>query len=956
MSSLLSHHNLPRRTIAQFLRGYLHTVPISPADWAAAESLGLEVGTIVVCLEPVTPLTASADRNEQAEAYKVSEASVVIGKDNERPIVIRITAETYELIFLEKLMLSKSQDAKLIDRDFSYLILEPAIHLSETQVQEIEQLGYGFARGGSRRERNTEGTGLNDPSITLLTALGLKLEAPARKQVLDLGLFCQLVFDAGDTPADCPMQDVRSKFRAVPAAGNTTSSQADETVAKAENDAVPFATESQAAAGDDDFAKEIANDEWLSGPSRESTAQPSSFKGLSQLVPGANSDAQKVRREKLKDDLQTLLGLGGIFSDSQEAAESQSPTTPSQAYSSKPPAIDWSLPEEEDTFSAAEQAAEFSPEPEPPGSGPDLSFLEPEPPARTDEARFSDSEIKFTLPEMPPPPPRKATSEVPEPLVDDRPRVITTPPPPAATAETSEFSKSKTDEPTESVAPPPPLPPKIKSPSQPASAPSDTNDEAPPRRPTLEIKAPPPLNRPAASGPAARLGDPPPAEPTPSPWQKLDLSAKPTTPFEKPKIDLFEKEEDGDEEEDEELEDDLEDEDDDEEEEPRQKVKTTLQEAPAPTEFPRAARDNRITKSQPGVGAGMESLVSRLEQQVNKATSNLTSQVDQIHAGLEGEVRKLIEKAASAEQKSESTVNSSLQEIIKELEELAEDSRLKVSDAAANGRYAIKQLLETGQKTLDETQKESLDSLMNSLTDFKGSSDKLASTIRQKLGDTVGNKTAELSRLVDSICDELDRTNQDFNDKLKSRFERLKDRLSYEGDSTAQALERHVNSLREDLDGLCERAFDKIKSNKNEHEIGLRQFVTMYELKLSQTMNRLSSSVLIPKLREYRESLRNARVELEKQLAGESSTQGRQHLESLDQGMVELRQQLHQLLSKALQQMEGQGTEQKDRMSKTYKDTGDFVENAVERVQSIFGNAESEIAGNDGACRILVEA
>jgi hypothetical protein len=954
MSSLLSHHNLPRQTIAAFLRGYLHTVPVAPADWAAAESLGLEVGAVVVCLEPVVPLTASADRSEAAESFKVSEAGVVIGKDNERAIVIRITAETYELIFLETLMLSKSQDAKLIDRDFSYLLLEPAVPLSDQQVQEIQQLGHGFARGGSRRERNPESGRLNDPAITLLTALGLKLETLASKQVLDLGLFCQLVFEAGEPPADCPMQDVRAKFRPVPASGNAAGSHSVEPLSSdSEAPLNSFEPDRTPDTPVDDFAQEIDNDQWLSGASasfRESTSQPS-FKGLGQLVPGANSDAQKVRREKLKDDLQTLLGLGGIFGDPAKADQSDESPLPAPSPSSKPPAIDWSLPETDETVEPTQQASDFMPEPELPGSGPDLSFLEPEQPAYSDEPRFSDSMLKFSLPEMPPPPPRRATAEVSAPQPDHSGKPLLTPPPPA-TADTGEIAGPAVDESQTALAPPPPLPPKIKSPSQTAPSTAEANSGPQPKRPTLEIKAPPPLNRPAASpaGPTPRPEAAAPTEAPASAQPKPDLSEAPPAQAERPKLELDEEDEDDYDEDDEE------DEDEEDEVTPAARVRTTLQEAPAPGESARSARESRLTKSQPGVGAGMESLVSRLEQQVTKATSNLTAQVDQIHGGLEVEVRKLIEKAARAEQQSESTVKSALQVIIKELEELAEDSRLKVSDAAANGRYAIKQLLETGQKTLDETQKESLNSLLASLTDFKGSSDTLASTIRQRLEGTVSSKTSELSGLVDSICDELDRTNQDFNDRLKSRFERLSDRLAYEGDSTGQALERHVNSLREDLDGLCERAFDKVKSNKNEHEIGLRQFVTMYELKLSQTMNRLGSTVLIPKLREYRESLRSVRAELEKQIASESSEQGRQHLVNLDRAMVELRQQLHQLLNEALLKLEGLGTEQKDRMSKTFKDTSDNVETALERVQSIFTDAEAEIAGNDGTSRKLVEA
>lgn len=928
MSSLLSHHNLSRGSVVGFLRGYQHTLPVSPEDWANAESLGLEVGTIIVCLEPVVPLSVSGDRAAAAETFKVTELGVVIGKDNERPIIIRITAETYELVFLEKLMLSKAQDAKLVDRDFTYTIVEPAIHLSDQQVQEIQQLGYSFARGGSRREKNAEGTGPVDPSIALLTALGLTLEPQAYKQLLDPGLFCQLVFEPGEPPSDSPMGDVKSKFRAVPrggAVGETTAqpaagatglaAEAGQSVKdtwedtpsperpRSVQDTIDEMPALDRESSEKDTIDEIPHEEWSvstpsdtpasqsqptpqlepgseqgswSEPAEMTSSEPVTeraeikppLKGLGQLFPGANTASEKTRREQLKGDLQMLLGVGGIFSEKGQEEPADSGTAPA------------SSPED---FGSPWMAAE------------DQSAEPPQPVAEYEEsAREKSAAVES--------PEREELPFPAEPAEDETP------------AEPEESPRSTAQAKAEDSPPP-----------------------AVPRRSSLEIKAPPPLDKPAASRASGIRGDEQQAS-IAAPGEKLKEIETAKAPRERVLPDE---------------DDDLE-EDDEEEEAPPPPRRPSAPESRTAPSRP-GARDSRTGRGPANVGTGMESLVSRLELQVTKATSNLVTQVEQVHGGLENELKKLIERVSRAEEQSESGMKATLQEISKQLDELTEESRLKVSDAAANGRYAIKQLLEQGQRSLDDSQKESLGSLLEQLTDFKKSSETLATSIRQKLGEMVDSQTSELSGLVDAICGELDKTNEDFSERLKSRFERLRDRLSYESESTIQSLERHVNSLREDLEGLCERAFDKVKSNKTEHEIGLRQLVTMYELNLSQTMNRLTGGTLIPKLREYRDRLRNERFDLEKQLVGESAEQGQAHLSELNEGMVELKQQLQKLLSESLAKIETLGEGEKERLSKVFHDTGAYIETGIEQAQAIFQEAEAEITENDGASRKLVE-
>jgi hypothetical protein len=943
MSSLLSHHDLSRNSLANYLRGYKHDLPISPADWASAESMGLEEGAIIVLLEPVVPVSASAERAAAADTFRVTELAIAIGKDNERPIVIRVTSETFELIFLEKLMQSKAQDAKLLDRDFSYAIVEPAYYLTEEQVKTIQQLGYSFARGGSRREKNPDGTGLMDPSIALLTALGLKLDQPGRKQLLDLGLFCQLVFEPVEPPAESAMHDVKSSFKPVPLASIAP------TPAQVQTESAGTAANKQAAepaAAAHQFIDDIPNDEFLPEPSapasqteppksepKEPTvttrntgeskaepappaAPPSSFKGLGSLVPGANGEAQRSRRERLKDDLQTLLGVGGIFAEKQED-KSQAAPDGAQAKAPEPPApanpwdaepTEPASPKDSAPATSAKPANPWDPEPEP---------AEP-------------ADLKTSAP--------TASAQPANPWDPD-------PVQPA--------------EPATAWAPPPPLPTKKKTLSEPTPfVPRDAEkavmdqlaaaiEEAAAPAPAAPDEKKPSLDRPDDTKASSQPGKTDKSAP-PSPWERMLDSKAPasSTPVSAKLTEEDEEEEDED--------------DGDEEEQDttakRQQTASSIKPPTAASSLPRALEsDKRTGKGSGASGAGMEMLVSRIEQQVSKAANLLISQVGQIHSGLESEIKKLTERVTRAEEQNETSMRTLLQSINRQLDDLMEDSRLRVSDASANGRYAIKQLLEQGQKELDDTQKESLDLLQTAVKEFRQASDKLADGIRQNLDDTIKSKTGELNGLIDSICLELNSTNEEYGERLKARFDRLRDRLAYEGESTSGTLARHVNSLREDLEGLCERAVEKIKSNKNEHEIGLRQLVTMYELNLSQTANKLASELLVPKLREYRESLRNERFDLEKQLADESTAQSAAHLSALEENMGGIKQNLQQLLSESLARIETTGVEHKESLGKLFKDAADYIESGVARAQVLFQEAEAEIAENDTASRKLVE-
>ncbi len=785
MSSSLSKHQLSPEAIRPYLRGYKHAMPVSPDEWAAAETLGLEVGTLIFSLEPIIPLTASTDQQQQPSGFKVTELAVVIGRDNERPIVLRVTAETYELVFLEKLMLSAAQDAKLIGHDFAYTLVEPAGHLPEEQIQKFQQLAYSFAQGGSRREKNQEWTGPIDPSIALLTALGLQLESSAYKQLLDIGLFCQQLFEEQPTTGS-PMSDVKARFHPLPATGATTTSSSIE-------------------------AQPIEEPR----PEPQNLPQPAQF-----LSEEAHEQSQI---EPALSQLETALHatLGSSLSE----------------------------PIQQDQPAAA------------------LSQL---------EAALQATLSQTVTPAVPQHRPKTLEIKAPPPL--DRPARTTV-------ADTAEEGL----DPWEKM-----LLPKA------TNEKSAKQQEAP-----LQAEQPQETDQPIKSEDAV----------LPESLDQLHVVAP-----------------------------------------PQQEVLLQPPTSPKSLPKPRSTPDSRATKGSGSVETVMESLVARLEQQVSKATSNLVSQMDQIHNGLENDLQQLSDRALQQEESSEATLRSVLDDLNKRLDELAEESRLRISDAAAADRYTIKQIQERGQRLLDEAHKESVSSLNTRLTALQDSLAQLFEATRRELDSVVSNRISSLSAIVDAICQQLNYTNQEFSNRLKARFEVIQQRLEHEGKRTKETLVRHVDSLTADLQWLNDRAFEKLQTNTSEHVSALDQAVRLYEHKLSDAVTRLNNDTLIPKLREYRESLWEEQSEKENQLETEATETVAKDLFDMEQSATGEKAKLHQTLSNIASRMENLAAQHKENLANIYQETAESINGRIAQTETLFQEAESKSQESERLSRELVEA
>ena len=949
MSSLLFRNNISPSALAPYLRGYQHELPIPPEEWALAESLGLPAGSLILILEAVT---TQPGEGENQDSFKVIELDLVVGVDNERPIVISITGETYELTFLENVMAKRAQDARLTGWDFNYVIVEPAQPLSEDKIHDIEQLGLSFARGGSRRERSPDGTEVLDPANILLTALGLELDPPAARKMLDLGAFGHLVFEPVAADAETPMHRVRETFRPVPAAGRQGEMPPQEVPIGEPPQEVsigetPLAVSSPV--GDESSREEKPVVRF------DGAAAAAAFDEPVAEYQDLQDQAQRFQGviEEKKDDLQKLLGLGGIFSAETDApaaspTEPRIPSAPTDGAGGEAPRTRVVRPPApgaqpiRPTGSVTpirrplEPPVPAAPLPPPPES-PAASFEPPpalaEPPApKTIEERIAPA-ASTTIEEPIAP---AVSSIIEEPIAPAASSTIEEPIAPAASSTIEEpiapAASTTIEEPIapavssiieEPIAPAASTP--IEEPIAPAASPVPPAKEAPP---ALE-----PIDKTEVISTYSKTAE-----------TAKSLSSEPAVRPEPPSVPRPA---------------------------PTAEVQTGLK---ADSGFGREARPP-VARSQSGTSTGMPSvragklsfqeaagaqdpmgtLVARLEQQVDKATAKLADQVQDLHSKLEEQLRKLVSKASDDEAKSEQSVTATRSDVCQQLNDVADDTEHKIADCSAQGRYEIKHVQDKGQAAIDEHQKSQLDALQKLCADLKQSSDELSAKARGEYKSLVESRGAELKSLVDAICERMsDGTKADV-DRLKQRFDGVKERMAIESKAIVLSFERHVKSLSEDLDAVCERAREKLTTAREQCDLGIKQASTAYELDASRTVTSLLSTVLIPKLREHRASLTQTVSELQKRFAEEFSGLNSSQLTDIADSTTSIKHAVSSLVAESAAKIESTWQQQRSDIGNIFEAASTYMEEAIGKAGRLSQETEDDAAAHDKNSRDLVE-
>ncbi|MBS1953631.1 MAG: hypothetical protein JST89_05590 [Cyanobacteria bacterium SZAS-4] len=351
----------------------------------------------------------------------------------------------------------------------------------------------------------------------------------------------------------------------------------------------------------------------------------------------------------------------------------------------------------------------------------------------------------------------------------------------------------------------------------------------------------------------------------------------------------------------------------------------------------------------------MASLMSKLEQQVQKAAKRLNSRAEEIKQRLLAQVDSLVADCTQIEKESQRTTTNLSQRLIKSLDDVCEESRLKVSDVAANGRYTIKQLLTSNQTNVDETKNTLYESLREACKQFRIETEALARTAENDLNELVNTRTEELDKLVKGMNSHLDDTNSAFIEKLNARYERFKERMSEEASSVVRSLERNVRSMVEEIDGSWDRASDKLKTSKSDFEQTIQHSVKTAELNLSQSTRLILTNALIPKLRERQQVLRMTSVELSRRFSDESERQVSGQILGLEASLGAARQQLQTLVDDCMSSIDSVGRGQQAGLEDIFKETSAHAERATLEVTEFLNKIETQINDNEQTCKRLAE-
>jgi hypothetical protein len=351
----------------------------------------------------------------------------------------------------------------------------------------------------------------------------------------------------------------------------------------------------------------------------------------------------------------------------------------------------------------------------------------------------------------------------------------------------------------------------------------------------------------------------------------------------------------------------------------------------------------------------MASLMSKLEQQVQKAAKRLNSRAEEIKQRLLAQVDSLVADCTQVEKESQRSTTNLSQRLIKQLDDVCEESRLKVSDIAANGRYTIKQLLTSNQTNVDETKNTLYESLREACKQFRIETEALARTAETDLNELVNTRTEELSKLVNGMNAHLDDTNANYIEKMNARFERFKERMSEEASSVIRSLERNVRSMVEEIDGSWDRASDKLKTSKSDFEQTIQHSVKTAELNLSQSTRLILTNALIPKLRERQQVLRVTSIELSKRFSDESERQVSGQILGLEASLGAARQQLQTLVDDCMSSIDSVGRGQQAGLEDIFKETSAHAERATSEVTEFLNRIETQINENEQTCKRLAE-
>ena len=223
MHSMLRQNQVRQQDVKPYIRTFTRNNPMDLNEWAKEEGGLFEPGTLIFLLEPAKrPPGMSSFARGQApgaggaadaaqDGYRVKDMCVVVDKIDGKCWVLAISPSAFELRFIDTLFREKTQKAFLEGLDFQYLACAPRPVLNDQQQKELRQLSTLYSKSGSRRTIAQDGVGPEEPARAMLSFLGADLSSVG-KQMIELGLICNLIFSPEGVQENKAQSQVKSCF------------------------------------------------------------------------------------------------------------------------------------------------------------------------------------------------------------------------------------------------------------------------------------------------------------------------------------------------------------------------------------------------------------------------------------------------------------------------------------------------------------------------------------------------------------------------------------------------------------------------------------------------------------------------------------------------------------------------------------------------------------------------
>ncbi len=221
MSFSLFQANLPFHAVFTYLRLLAPESSQSIEDWASAETENIAIGDILFILEVAHSPYGDASKGigvSEGDKFKATDMIMVFRQDAGYPMGFIISADKYEMQFVETVLTAHAETARKFNKGFYYLMARPTKPLAAQQLAELAEM-HKWGNTGSRSEAPR---GLGDPAYAFLHNLGAAIEPSSFDQPLEIDTLGYNLFSEDDHSSSSRLPDLRSFLRGVKKDGALT--------------------------------------------------------------------------------------------------------------------------------------------------------------------------------------------------------------------------------------------------------------------------------------------------------------------------------------------------------------------------------------------------------------------------------------------------------------------------------------------------------------------------------------------------------------------------------------------------------------------------------------------------------------------------------------------------------------------------------------------------------------